>query len=202
MHGSSRSGVSRIPFASRFSRYEWNQNRQGGVVFAMAEVVNGSTDHSVPNPPPPEESLTDTERRACHLHRMGLLQHQIGRTMGITQQAVSKLLKSAIRKLAAYGQYEAREVRQIQLDRLDLALQRTMTTIQDRSKPAGEVMAAIDRMLHIEERRAKLLGLDDAHPMATEEIPTDPAVLAAGIRERVRKAREAERAKAVQPSQN
>jgi hypothetical protein len=162
----------------------------------MPEVIDGKIDPSVPNPPAPEDSLTDNERRACHLQRMGWLQHQIGRAMGISQPAVCKLLKNAVRKLNVYGHFEAREVRQFQLDRLDLALKRTMKTIQDRTKPHKQVMESIDRMLRIEERRAKLLGLDEVHPYAEEERPTDPAILVALIKDRVAKCREAERAKA------
>jgi hypothetical protein len=160
---------------------------------------NGIPDPHVPNPTP-EQTLTGTEARLCHLHRQALMQHEICRITGLAPSTVSETLHKAWRKIAAYNRFEAEQSRQIQFDRLDMMLRVALEIATDPNRGDKIRLEAMDRVLNNEIRRAKLLGLDESHRIAEEERPTDPHILAEQIRERVRKAREAERAK--HPSEN
>jgi hypothetical protein len=152
-------------------------------------------DPRVPNPTH-EEILTDAEARLVHLHRKGLMQHQICRITGLAPSTVSETLHRAWQKVASYNRFEAGQSRQIQLDRLDMMLRVALEMATDPNRGDKIRLEAMDRVLNNETRRAKLLGLDEVHPYAEEERPTDPAILVALIKERVAKCREAERLKA------
>lgn len=119
--------------------------------------------------------LEERDMRAVELRRVGLTYQQIADQMGIDRATV---LDSVKRGLHTLYDEAAEEVRKIEMIRLD-DLTRVAQTIMTRRHPLvsqGKVIVhpetkevvldpmpvlyAIDRMIRIQERRAKLLGLD------------------------------------------
>lgn len=124
-----------------------------------------------------ERTITTAERdaQAARLRAQHLTYDDIAAQLGYSSrghayQAVQRALIAAVRE-------PAEELRQIELDRLD-ALARTCQDVLARHHVVvshgkvvagsdgtpladdGPVMQAVDRLLKIQERRAKLLGLD------------------------------------------
>lgn len=150
---------------------------------------------------PRARSIAQIERDAqfLELRRRGLSYRQIAAQMLVSSQktayeAVQRALKDAI-------QEPADEVRQIELDRLDELMRHalrvlatphyvvsqikgeviTFLDVNGTDKPVVDdapILAAIDRLLKISERRAKLLGLD-APTRTRIEVITEDAVDAA-----------------------
>ncbi len=124
--------------------------------------------------------MTKTEtaerrRRALQLRQAGASLTQIGEHLGVSESRACRIVQDA---LAAVVREPADEVRQLELARLDQlwveatkVLRRTHITVSNgrvaidprTEQPLeddGPVLNAIDRLLKIQERRAKLLGLD------------------------------------------
>jgi len=103
-----------------------------------------------------KQRVTAKEReiRALELRKSGATYRAIGESLGITEQGAHKCVMRAIDKLNEKIIEDAVQVRRLELERLDrlfLAIYRT--AIQGN-------LDAIDRILRIMTRRAKLLGLD------------------------------------------
>ena len=96
----------------------------------------------------------DRERRALRLRQQGWSYQRIGDELGITQPGALDCVRRALKKLQEECAEVAEEVRQLELDRLDAML----AGLWDGAE-TGDT-AAIDRVLKIQERRARLLGLD------------------------------------------
>ena len=123
-----------------------------------------------------ERSLTTAERdaEAARLRVRGLGSTEIGKQLGMSRQAATMAVKRALTEVV---REPAEQVRALELDRLDL-LYRTALGVMAKSHPMvqnGRVvrdqdgrpvedprprLAAIDRLLRIQERRSRLLGLD------------------------------------------
>lgn len=125
---------------------------------------------------PPRRSIKTAERdgEAARLRARGLTYREIGDRLGMAPQsaheAVQRALVEAVRE-------PADEVRALELARLDAllahawaVLERYHVTVQqgrlvldpdgDPIPDDGPVLAAIDRVLKIQDRRARYLGLD------------------------------------------
>lgn len=124
-------------------------------------------------------SLAGAERdaEAARLRSRGLSYEAIGRELGLDKgnayKAVQRALDSVVRE-------PADELRQLELGRLDDMWQATLAVLEAKHFTVsngkliyhpetggpllddGPVLAAVDRLLRIQERRAKLLGLDQA----------------------------------------
>lgn len=109
----------------------------------------------------------DRERECLSLRKAGATYDQIAERVGITREGARGAVARALAALSDVCTEEAKEVRQLELDRLDAML---LGLWQRASK--GEV-AAIDRVLRIQERRSRLLGLDAP---ANQTIASDTAV--------------------------
>jgi hypothetical protein len=117
------------------------------------------------------ESL-EREIRALELRKSGFTYQRIKEELGISISGVAMLLKRALGRLERQSIEGVSEYRRLQLERLDSMLFFCWDHAQK-----GD-LNAIDRVLRIEERRSKLLGLDfpDQQP-----IGIDPKIIEAII---------------------
>ena len=112
---------------------------------------------------------------ACEMRTRGMTYQQIADTLHVTKSSAHKMVE---RTLAAIVQEPAEAVRQLELDRLDAMYTAAMEVLERQHftvsqgkvvdlggqplEDDGPVLQAIDRLLKIQERRARLLGLDSA----------------------------------------
>lgn len=130
----------------------------------------------------------ERDAEACGLRNLGHTYDDIAKTLGFNDASAAR--KAVERALLLTVQEPAAEQRAIQLARLDLLFREAWRVlkaehlavnngrvIMDPSNPEkpladhGPVLAAISTVLKIEERRAKLLGLDA--PTRVEAITVD-----------------------------
>lgn len=102
------------------------------------------------------EQRIEFRRRAWELRLAGLTQQQIGAKLGISQSVVCRMLARARADATAATHEVAATATTEQVARLD----RMLTALWEKVRAGNE--RAIDAVLRIEERRAKLLGLDAA----------------------------------------
>ncbi|KWW97367.1 hypothetical protein LI90_4339 (plasmid) [Carbonactinospora thermoautotrophica] len=100
----------------------------------------------------PDEETIEKERRALQMRRAGLTLDDIARELGYTHRSSAR--KAVQRALKRTLQEDADELRALEADRLD----RLQAAIWSKAM-AGDLQA-VDRVLRISERRARLLGLD------------------------------------------
>lgn len=102
------------------------------------------------------EQRIEYRRRAWELRLAGLTQQQIGTKLGISQSLVSRMLARARADATTATHEIASNATTEQVARLD----RMLTALWEKVRNGNE--RAVDTVLRIEERRAKLLGLDAA----------------------------------------
>lgn len=102
------------------------------------------------------EQRIELRRRAWELRIAGLTQQQIGAKLGISQSIVSRMLARARADATEATQNIAATATTEQIARLD----RMLTALWEKVRNGNE--RAVDTALRIEERRARLLGLDAA----------------------------------------
>lgn len=93
--------------------------------------------------------------RALRLRREGWTYAAIGRVLGVSLQAASKLVQKELRRIP---KEEADQARAMELSRLDKYLSRLSGPL--RSADPDVALKALDRAIRISERRARMLGLD------------------------------------------
>jgi DNA-binding CsgD family transcriptional regulator len=96
----------------------------------------------------------ERENTALELRKAGYTCAKIGQALGISGSAANQTLCRALARLEAQSKESAADYRRIQLERLD-----GMLTAMWKPAINGDPQA-VDRVLKIEERRSKLLGLD------------------------------------------
>jgi hypothetical protein len=113
-----------------------------------------------------EQNIPARERevKALDLRRDGKSYQQIADELCISKSGAQKLVVRAYNRSLKIANETAEFNRKLDLERLDLALVQVMNQIA-----AGE-LKAVDRLVAITDRRAKLLGLD----APTKIAPTDP----------------------------
>lgn len=116
-----------------------------------------------------ESTLAEQRRKALELRKAGAGYEDISRKLGLAGPGSAyKIVQTALKN--TYRE-PADDVRKLELERLD----RLTLALWTRSKNGDEI--AIDRVLKIMDRRAKLLGLDAPtkiiHPVSTEENPIE-----------------------------
>lgn len=116
-------------------------------------------------PKSPDPEVLDRETQVVKLRRLGMTWDDIARQVGYSHGsgAQTAFMRAANRVVAE----DVQAVRQLQQDRLDTALQAIWTDIL-----AGDI-PAINTMIRLEERRAKLLGLDQPVRIQTEVVTYD-----------------------------
>jgi hypothetical protein len=102
----------------------------------------------------------ERENRAITLRKRGLTLKQIGQELGISPVAVHKRIKHVMARLDKATMDTAAEERYMESRALNLMTRAIMPIIRDVNTPGGERCRAINTMIKIQERRAKLLGLD------------------------------------------
>lgn len=102
------------------------------------------------------EQRIELRRRAWELRLAGLTQQQIGAKLGVSQSIVSRMLARARQDATEAAQSIAATATTEQVARLD----RMLTALWEKVRNGNE--RAVETVLRIEERRARLLGLDAA----------------------------------------
>lgn len=94
------------------------------------------------------------EEEALTWRQTGLSYREIGKRMGISGEGARKCVVRAMDRLRPVVEERAEEVRELELARLDIATQGLMPKVED-----GNAQA-VDKLVKVMERRARLLGLD------------------------------------------
>ncbi len=101
----------------------------------------------------------------CMAHRRGGQSYtQIAQLTGASKTMCHRLVQEALQEYRVRTETDTAEHVSMQLARIDSALQAISTQIQQGN------LGAIDRLIRLEERRARLLGLD----MPNKFAPTSP----------------------------
>ncbi len=102
------------------------------------------------------ERMTAAERRgkAVELRKLGLTYQQIADQLGISQAGAHKIVVGALRDLNAKNAESAADLRRLETERLDQLLVAVV------GKARQGHLGAVDRVLRIMARRARLWGLD------------------------------------------
>lgn len=108
------------------------------------------------------EQKIDLQHRAWELRVAGMTQMQIGTRLNISQSVVSRLLASAREDAVMATKDIAGEATTEQIARLD----RMLLALWEKVRNGNE--RAVEAALRVEERRAKLLGLDAATRKAVD----------------------------------
>lgn len=109
---------------------------------------------------------TEKTLKALELRKRGLNYTQIGEKLGCARSTACRYVLSELENLADKCREEAVYVRDLELQRLDALYLVAYAEVEK-----GNV-SAIDRCLRIMERRAKLLGLDEAEKVDVNGIAT------------------------------
>ena len=99
---------------------------------------------------------TEKTLKALELRKRGLNYTQIGKKLGCHRSTACRYVLSELENLADKCREEAVHVRDLELQRLDALYLKAWEAVEEGDLPA------IDRCLRVQERRAKLLGLDAA----------------------------------------
>lgn len=99
------------------------------------------------------ESLAQ-QKKALELRRMGFGYTEIGEKIGLSKSQAHRLVTAAMAETRAEIENEAADLKAEELSRLDGMLAAVWPDAR------RGVLGAVDRVLKISERRAKLLGLD------------------------------------------
>jgi len=103
---------------------------------------------------PRQTAAREREQMAFDLRKSGASYAAIGSRLGISPQAAYKCVSRVLKRIVADTKDNVEAVRQIEVERIDRL---TMAIWQGAT--SGN-LGAIDRVLKLSERRAKLLGLD------------------------------------------
>lgn len=102
------------------------------------------------------------------MRRRGMTFERIGEVMGCSRQSAHRMVTEAMRELRETCHEEAAVVRELEMQRLDAMFEAAYQHATEADD--AHYLEAIDRVLKIMDRRAKLLGLDAPAKIA----PTDP----------------------------
>jgi hypothetical protein len=105
-------------------------------------------------------------QQALELRRDGLGFFEIGRKMGLSKSQVHRLVLAGLAELNKTLKETADEVRRLSLERLDFAAAAAISRISTKKD-----MNAVQKLVLVEERRARLLGLDA--PLKTAQTTPD-----------------------------
>ena len=96
----------------------------------------------------------EREKKAFALRMAGATYEQIGAQLGVTTGAAYKMVKRVLERTRRETDELADELRRLEVERLD-----ALTLTLWKQATAGN-FGAVDRVLRVMERRARLLGLD------------------------------------------
>lgn len=121
----------------------------------------------------PDADAASLRLEALALRRRGRSYRKIADELGVSLTTAHRYVTTELERLAKECGEEAAIVRQMELDRLDVALD----ALADRIEQGDD--RAVATMLRIQERRAKLLGLDSPDRQQVEVTGIDPRELLA-----------------------
>lgn len=102
----------------------------------------------------------DKREKALDLRRAGASLRDIGRALGVSHVTAKEYLDDAMKDLQAAQNEKAEATRAVELDRLDRLHMAAWPLATGKDTDADTRFKAIDRLVRIADRRAKLLGLD------------------------------------------
>jgi hypothetical protein len=114
-------------------------------------------------------SRTDEIMKALDLRKRGLTYEEIANQTGVTPNTAFNRVKQGIQLVSKTMLEDAEEVRGMEMMRLDGMLEQAWKIME-----SGATLLAIDRILKIMERRAKLIGLDAPEEHMHGKIPDNP----------------------------
>lgn len=114
-----------------------------------------------------KEAAAERRVRALELRKAGIGYRTIGAQLGVSEAQAHRDVQSALSALRELELAEADDLRRLELERLDDA----MLAIYPQVKRGNH--GAIDRLLRIMERRAKLTGIDAPARFKDETDPID-----------------------------
>jgi len=141
----------------------------------------GATPQPINNAPqsPEKAQARDREREALDLRLTGMSYRKIADRLSVDVATAYRRVSAALERVKAEADEKAVEVKAMELDRLD----RILEVLEPRVERGDD--KAIDRVLAVQQRRAKLLGLDAPvrQEMKVESVPKlyefDPDAIAA-----------------------
>ena len=107
---------------------------------------------------------TEKTLKALELRKRGMNYTQIGEELGCARSTACRYVLSELENLAEKCREEAVHVRDLELQRLDALYLKAWEAVE------GGDLSAIDRCLRVQERRAKLLGLDAAQKVDVQGL--------------------------------
>jgi len=107
---------------------------------------------------------TEKTLKALELRKRGMNYTQIGEKLGCARNTACRYVLSELENLADKCREEAAHVRDLELQRLDDLYLKAWEAVE------GGDLPAIDRCLRVQERRAKLLGLDAAQKVDVQGL--------------------------------
>lgn len=107
---------------------------------------------------------TEKTLKALELRKRGMNYTQIGEKLGCSRSIACRYVLSELENLADKCREEAVQVRDLELQRLDDLYLKAWEAVE------GGDLPAIDRCLRVQERRAKLLGLDAAQKVDVQGL--------------------------------
>jgi hypothetical protein len=123
----------------------------------------------------PKAEVLEKERRALEMRRAGADYASIAAQLGYANKGgAHKAVTSALARTIGETVEDAGELRRVEADRLD----RLQLAIWPQAMRGD--LNAVDRVLRLFERRARLLGLDAA-PARFEAMPTGDIIIQFGI---------------------
>ena len=102
----------------------------------------------------------EKREKALVLRRAGASLRDIARALGVSHVTAKEYLDDAMKDLQAAQNEKAEATRAVELDRLDRLHMAAWPLATGKDTDADTRFKAIDRLVRIADRRAKLLGLD------------------------------------------
>lgn len=107
---------------------------------------------------------------ACKLRMLGLSYRQIGERMGCSGKCAFEAVQRGAAEMEKHGRESLQAQRDLELARLDHATTIVMGQVAKLAASNKPNPAAIDQLVRISERRAKLLGLDSAAEVKVQHL--------------------------------
>lgn len=104
------------------------------------------------------------EQKAIALRKAGATYDQIGGALGVAPLSAYRIVKRAIDRVIDLYKPDAEHVRALELERLDSMFFKVWSILNETGQEAATVLGAVDRLLKIQERRARYMGLDKELP--------------------------------------
>jgi IS30 family transposase len=109
---------------------------------------------------PPKLSSAEKKAKAVELRRKGYQFKEIGRELGVTEGRAHQIISEECKRWRDNSQEAVEDLRQFEAMELEELRKHLWQMIDNAEDPAALTPALIDKFLKLQERRAKLFGLD------------------------------------------